>query len=256
MSAELLIAPRGAPEAVRIQLQKELNIESLQVIKTLELQSNSDNNFHVRVPIPQLENQYSILASVKSDSIYKYINFNLLISCFLIIGFFVAIGFWLQLRYLSRNIIHPIESLVQTAKGDKDISKEWPLEIQEISEKLNQSFKERDQIIYSQVARGVIHDIRTLLQSLQIATDLASEKQSDERLKNLLNVSKLKLPSLIGIITTALDGSREISINAKLNDLIQTLRKSIDTNKAIAISKNIQIQFRKHGAYDIILEIV
>lgn len=133
--------------------------------------------------------------------------------------------------------------MVHTSTGEKNVCDHWPLEIQEISEKLNNSFKERDQVIYSQVARGVIHDIRTLLQSLQVATDLASEKQSEERLKNLHTVSKAKLPNLLGIINTALDGSREITVNPAPNDLIKTLQNSIETNKALALAKNIKIHF-------------
>jgi signal transduction histidine kinase len=167
-----------------------------------------------------------------------------LLSCFFLIGIIAAAGLWLQIKYLNRHIVHPIESLVHTSTGDKNACERWPLELQEISEKLSHSFKERDQVVYSQVARGVIHDIRTLLQSLQVATDLAVEKQSEDRLKNLLNVSKSKLPSLLGIITTALDGSREITVKAEPYDLVKTLKKSIDTNAAISLSKKIEIQFQ------------
>ena len=243
LSAELLIAPRGAPEAVRLQLQKELNVESFELTDAQKPLAKISNHIQVVVSVPQLENQYKLVASIKSDSALTHFNFILLISCFAIIGFIAAIGLWLQIKYLNRHIIRPIEALVQTSTGDKNICDHWPVEIQEISEKLSQSFKERDQVIYSQVARGVIHDIRTLLQSLQVATDLASEKQSEARLQNLLAVSQAKLPSLLGIITTALDGSREITVNPKQHNLIQTLQKSIDTTKAIALSKNIQIQF-------------
>lgn len=244
ISAELLIAPRGAPEAVRLQLQKELNIDQIEILNMTQLSHQSTGHLRVEVPVPQLEKQYYLAASTATVGILDHFNFVLLVSCFALIGIIAAAGLWLQIKYLNRHIIRPIEALVQISTGDKNVCEHWPLEIQEISEKLNSSFKDRDQVIYSQVARGVIHDLRTLLQSLQVATDLAAEKQSEERLKNLLTVSKLKLPNLLGIIDTALDGSRDITVNPKPNDLIRTLQNSIETNKALALSKNIKIHFQ------------
>lgn len=251
LSAELLIAPRGAPEAVRLQLQKELEI-TLEILASNQSSLENKNQLFVNVPVPQLENQYSLEASTAPVGPLDHFNFLVLIACFLLIGIIAIAGLWLQIKYLNRHIVHPIESLVHTSTGDKSVCEHWPLEIQEISEKLNNSFKERDQVIYSQVARGVIHDIRTILQSLQVATDLAAEKQSEQRLKNLLDVSKSKLPSLLGIITTALDGSREITVKAGPNDLVTTLQNSIDTNKALSLSKKIEIQFQNNPSSAIV----
>lgn len=251
LSAELLIAPRGAPESVRLQLQKELEV-SLEIIALDQASSQNKDRIQVRVPVPQLESQYQLEASTHSIGLLDHFNFFLLVSCSSLIGIITVAGLWLQIKYLNRHFVHPIESLVYTSTGDKNICDHWPLEIQEISEKLNNSFKERDQVIYSQVARGVIHDIRTLLQSLQVATDLAEEKQSEDRLRNLLNVSKSKLPSLLGIITTALDGSREITVKAEPNDLVKTLQKSIDTNKAMTLSKEIKIHFQNDPTSSIV----
>lgn len=245
LSAELLIAPRGAPEAIRLQLQKDYNI-GLEILPIGQVAPHSKGRLHIDVPVPQLETQYLLEAYSNPIRMLEHFNFALLLACFALIGIIALAGLWVQIRYLNRHVIRPIESLVHTSTGDKNICDNWPTEIQEISEKLNASFKERDQVIYSQVARGVIHDIRTLLQSLQVATDLAVEKNSEDRLKNLLNVSKSKLPSLLGIITTALDGSREITVKAEPNDLVKTLQKSIDTNKAMSLSKQIEIQFQNN----------
>lgn len=244
LSAELLIAPHGAPESVRLQLQQDLKIDQIEILNFGQSKDPDQKYLQVQVPVPQLENNYFISASISAVSIWDHFNFILLISCFAAIGIIAAAGLWLQIKYLNRHIIRPIEALVKTSTGETNVCDHWPLEIQEISEKLNASFKERDQVVYSQVARGVIHDIRTLLQSLQVATDLALEKQSAERLQNLLTVSKLKLPNLLGIINTALDGSREINITPIQSDLIKTLNNSIETNRSLALSKNIQIQFQ------------
>lgn len=242
ISAELLLEGRGSPESVRLQMQKDLGADIEIIFVDQVIKRNSDY-IQVQVPIPNLESKFNLLTSEKGITFYNHFNFLLLVSCFSLIGIIVISGLWLQMKYLKKHVIKPIESLVAISTGEKVACDNWPSELQEISDKLNQSFREREQVIYSQVAQGVIHDIRTLLQSLQIATDLASEKQSEERFKNLLDVSKSKLPNLLAIINTALDGSREIKIQPFSSDLIKTLKNSIDTNQAIVISKNIKIDF-------------
>ncbi|MDZ4661296.1 MAG: HAMP domain-containing sensor histidine kinase [Pseudomonadota bacterium] len=243
ISAELLLEGRGSPESVRLQMQKYFNIEQIEILPINQIAQLNSGNIQVQVPVPNLESKFSLVASIKGITYYNHFNFLLLVSCFSLIGLIVISGLWMQIKYLKRHVIKPIESLVAISTGEKVACDNWPTELQEISDKLNQSFREREQVVYSQVAQGVIHDIRTLLQSLQVATDLASEKQSEERFKNLLTISKSKLPNLLAIVNTALDGSREIKIKSTLSDLIKTLKNSIETNQAIAISKNIKIDF-------------
>lgn len=242
ISAELLLEGRGSPESVRLQMQKDFDAD-IEIIPADQVTKRNSDYIQVQVPIPNLESKFNLLTIEKGITFYNHFNFLLLVSCFSLIGIIVISGLWLQMKYLKKNVIQPIESLVAISTGEKVACDNWPSELQEISDKLNQSFREREQVVYSQVAQGVIHDIRTLLQSLQVATDLASEKQSEERFKNLLGVSKSKLPNLLAIINTALDGSREIKIQPFSSDLIKTLKNSIDTNQAIAISKNIKIDF-------------
>lgn len=243
ISAELLLDGRGSPESVKLQMQKELNIEKIEILPIGQSQIQRSDYIQIDVPIPNLESKFHLVAEIRGITYYNHFNFLLLISCFSLIGLIIVSGLWIQIKYLKKHIIKPIESLVATSTGDRVICENWPVELHEISDKLNQSFQQREQAVYSQVAQGVIHDIRTLLQSLQVATDLASEKQSEERYKNLLTVSKSKLPNLLAIINTALDGSREIQIRPSNSDLIRTLKNSIDTNQAIASSKNIGIDF-------------
>lgn len=242
ISAELLLEGRGSPESVRLQMQKDLGVD-IEILPVDQIAKRNSDYIQAQVPIPNLESKFNLLINTKGIAYYNHFNFLLLLSCFSLIGIIVISGLWLQMKYLKKHVIQPIESLVAISTGEKVASDNWPSELQEISDKLNQSFQEREQVVYSQVAQGVIHDIRTLLQSLQVATDLASEKQSEERFKNLLAVSKSKLPNLLAIINTALDGSREIKIQPFSSDLIKTLKNSIDTNQAIAISKNIKIEF-------------
>lgn len=246
ISGELLIAPRGAPEAVRLQMQKELGLQEIAIIPVGEKAKTGEEQLTVEMPVPHLERQYRIAASIPAIRVLDHFNFVLLISSFALIGIIVGAGSWLQTRFLYRNLISPIESLVATSTGEKSVSQEWPLELQEISEKLNSSFQAREQAVYSQIAHGVIHDLRTLLHSFQVATDLVSEKQSEARFLNLFSVCKTKLPNLLSIINTALDGSREITINAKRADLMQTLQSSVETAQAIAHLKGVQIELQKN----------
>lgn len=253
LSAELLLENRGSPESVRLQMQNDFGIEKIQIAPTNQSVKLDSEKINVQVPVPNLESKYYLITSTSRIKYYTHFNFLLLISCFSLIGIIVVAGLWIQIKYLNRHVIKPIESLVAISTGDKVACENWPLELQEISEKLNQSFREREKVVYSQVAQGVIHDIRTLLQSLQVATDLASEKPTEDRFKNLLAVSKSKLPNLISIVNTALDGSRDIQINPSKTDLITTLNNSIETTKAISLSKNIQINFE--NSFDSILAI-
>ena len=246
LSAELLLENRGSPESVRLQMQNNLDIEKIEIVPINQIVTLNDENINVQVAIPNLESKYNLVASIHGIKYYNHFNFLLLISCFSLIGIIVIVGLWIQIKYLNKHVIRPIESLVAISTGDKATCENWPLELQEISEKLNQSFREREKVVYSQVAQGVIHDIRTLLQSLQVATDLASEKPTEDRYKNLLTVSKSKLPNLLSIINTALDGSRDIQINPTKADLIKTLNNSIETNRSISLSKNIQINFENN----------
>lgn len=243
ISAELLLDGRGSPESVRLQMQNDYNIQNIEIRPVAQVNQPNTDSIQAVVPVPNLEDKFYLVASIKGIGFNSHFNFILLMSCVTLIGIIVISGLWIQIKYLNKNIIKPIESLVAISTGEKVACEKWPTELREISDKLNQSFREREQVVYSQVAQGVIHDIRTLLQSLQVATDLASEKQTEARFQNLLAVSKSKLPNLLAIINTALDGSRDIKIQPISSDLIQTLQNSIQTSQALSVSKNIKIDF-------------
>jgi len=248
LSGELLLGDRGSAHSVSKQLTKEFNLSDLNFGSRLEIEKlkKTDSKIYSTVPVPFLEDRFFVQASVDKKSIMDYFIFSSMFICFVIIGVLIGTGIFIQTRYLKKHLINPIQALVEISTGEKIKSNQWPSEIQEISEKLNQSFSEREQVVYSQLARGVIHDIRTLLQSLQVATDLANEKQSESRLNNLLSVCKSKLPNLLGIINTALDGSREIKIKPLKYDLQKTLISSIETNQALSELKKVKILFKKN----------
>lgn len=243
ISGELLIAPRGSPDAVALQLQKELKLSDLQFGSSDDIQSIKRNSsfLYSEIKMPFLENKYAVLASVPKTSVWNHFNIVSLLICFTLIGLIVGSGLFLQTKHFNKHLIKPIESLVDISIGDKIACEQWPLELQEISQKLSSSFQQREQVVYNQMARGVIHDIKTILQSLQVAADLASESPSEIRLQNLLKVNKAKLPSLLSIIDTTLDGSREITVAPKSSNLIETINRSIETSKMLPVANGISL---------------
>lgn len=74
LSAELLIAPRGAPESVRLQLQKDLNINQIEVLPAGQLPHSNQAGIQVEVPVPQLEKQYVLLAATSSVGALDHFN--------------------------------------------------------------------------------------------------------------------------------------------------------------------------------------
>ena len=84
----------------------------------------------------------------------------------LVLGFALA----LQTYFMSRYIFGPISSLVDTSTGTDTPKDHWPMEIKDISDRLSSSFENREQAVFGQMARGVIHDVRTLLHSVLSAT--------------------------------------------------------------------------------------
>jgi signal transduction histidine kinase len=248
ISGELLLAPRGSPDAVAIQLQNEMNLSEVRYgsIEDIKNQIRSDKVSYSEIKIPFLENKYALLISYPKRDVWYYFKIGNLLLSVCLIGLFVGSGLYFQTRYFRKYLVKPIEALVDTSTGERAVCQDWPLEIQEISKKLNASFQQREQVIYSQIARGVIHDIKTILQSLQIATDLAEESPNETRYKNLLKVSKEKLPSLLSIVATALDGSREITITTRKSNLVDTLQRSIETSQTLPVAKNINLHMQSH----------
>lgn len=247
LSGELLIAPRGAPYAVAQQVSKELNLADVQygAPKSMDDLPRLNSQIYSQVSVPFMESQYKLRAAIQKPAKLGHFNFSLLAACILIIGLTVGTGLFLQTRYLRRHLIRPIESLVDTSTGERHISDGWPQELKEISYKLNSSFQDRERVIYSQIARGVIHDIKTILQSMKVATDLAKESPSENRLQNLLKVTHTKLPSLLELIDTTLDGSREIPITPQQTSLTETISRSLENVQTLPIASNKIIDFIK-----------
>lgn len=162
-----------------------------------------------------------------------------------ILGLFI-IGIYLQRRILNRSLIYPINHLIRNSYQGDDPPNDWPTELADLSHRLEKAFQERDQAMIGQLASGVLHDIKTYLHSVSLATDLASEKKGTEkyqvRLESLHNVCSQQVPKMKAIVDSVLDGSREIKVNAKDTSLEQLLRSSISNLQSLADQSNVAIE--------------
>lgn len=242
ISAELLIKKNDVAESIALKFAKDYNLKSVEIVPAEANIQNSNSKTDVIIPVPYLENQYSVIIKADEINFFEHFNLKILLASLFSISLLTLLGSWIQMKYIYRNIINPIKELVATSTGEKSAKATWPIELQDISNQLTQSFKDREQVIYSQIARGVIHDIKTLLQSMQVASDLAIEKETEARFKNLVNVNRTNLPKLLEIINTALDGSREIQIHNNSTDINQTLQNSIENIKYLSEQSLVKIE--------------
>lgn len=241
LSGELLLGDRGAPNSVSLQLAKDLKLAEINFGSKSEIENlnKSSSKIYSISAVPFLEDKFFVRVSQDRKSVFEYFNFSVMFICFTIIGVLIGVGIYIQTKYLKKHLVDPIQALVDTSTGERLTSVEWPEEIQAISDRLNNSFQNREQFVYSQIARGVIHDIKTILQSLKAASDLASENQSELRMNNLLKVTQFKLPSLLEIVDTTLDGSREIAVKKEKMAIGTTVERSINTVKSLQFAANI-----------------
>ena len=255
LAAELLLGTNGASEKVAELLKAELNLSNISLSKnpdckpksTPTCQTRSLGVISVTTLIPHLQQETFVTISSALPPFFTKDRFYLFFLSVIPIALVLAFALGLQRYFVGKYILKPINSLVDTTTGLTEPEPLWPTEIQEISKRLATSFEERDQAIYGQMTRGIIHDIRTLLHSVLSAIDLVKEQPelSDKRsarLETLFKAAGTNLPKINSLIDLTLDAGRDVSIQSRPNNLTQTLKQSISTNQALNIAQNISIQ--------------
>lgn len=157
-----------------------------------------------------------------------------------------ALLFWGMNRITSREVPRELDAVVKWIEEYLKESasspapnlkfKEFSHLGQKISELIDRHDHARDQAIIGQFVSGIMHDIRTPLQSLVTAVELIRESPTDstarqELLENLYHVSQMKLPLIGQIIETTLDGSRSVHVEKKISDLNKTVKDAVDLHK-------------------------
>jgi signal transduction histidine kinase len=167
--------------------------------------------------------------------------------------------FWGMTRITARDVpdaLKELASWVESVLNDQGHSSLAPnlkfKELNELGSKIAQIIEQhamtRDQAVIGQITSGVMHDIRTPLQPLMAAVELADEKEGNESkrlkyLENLLSVSRSKLPVINEIVETTLDGVRKIKLNPTKSNLNETIRRAISLSAEVADLKNTELDF-------------
>ena len=170
---------------------------------------------------------------------------------------FTAIYLFLA-RLLSRTLPSALDRLVAWIEADlsdrhTDMS---PLPFQEleslkekISEVLDRHNQDRDQAVIGQLTSGIMHDIRTPLQSVVTAMHLTEKYPSGDpkrlaRLENLYLRCTEKLPIVLRIIDTTLDGSRQIQVNKTNFNLVTTVKGAISLNQQLVSLRKAEVEIK------------
>jgi len=258
LSAEILLGQSGAVESVARTLERELDINRIEVLSgqppcsIAEITEGvcaklKNSNLSVLRSVEHTLKPNYVILSRAVPSFWAFLNFTLFIWSALPLVLLVGIGLIFQKALLDHFLVRPIGSLVDTTVDAKDPPAHWPAEIQDISRRLASSFEDRDQAIFGRIAGGVIHDLKTLLQSIRIGQELVSESpdgspKRQQRLESLLKTVTLNVPKMLKIIETTLDGSREIQVRFTDQDLNKTIKSAIEANVPFAKTRQVLIQ--------------
>jgi len=257
LSGELLLGESGAASSVANALKTELGLARVELASGLPCDGKSASRdfctqkiggeLLVLRTIPHIQREtYAVIAS-PLPPLFTAARFSLFFLSVIPIALVLAFALALQRYFIGKYLLKPVSSLVDTSTGAQVPQEHWPKEIKDIAAKLSNSFESREQAVYGQIARGVIHDVRTLLHSVLSATKLVKEQESDPakrqlRLETLYRASETNLPKINDLIDLTLDGSREIPVTSRVCDVVATVRSAVKTNEALSASKNVAVK--------------
>lgn len=177
----------------------------------------------------------------------------------IIIAIFVFILFSLFHKITGKSVPHDIDQLlkyIQRLLLEKSVAKKPDLAFSDFSSLqdgiatiFNNYKRTQNQAIVGNFSAGVLHDIKTQLQSIVTASELVSEAKADKskyssRLENLQMVLEKNLPELQEIINSTLDANKEIILNPQMTDIETTIKTSIDNAKVQVKFREIEVEIR------------
>lgn len=263
VSAELLIGPRGSVDSATRILKEEMKLRDVILtsrvpkcigLQSVNLKSDSEACFENRGEfgiayrrVPFVQDTYFVAVTQSLPKLWAFFQLKNIIWSVIPIAIVLGFGLVVQRFLVKRYFLRPIQALVETSTGEQEPPEHWPKEIREISELLYQSFKSRDEAVFSQIARGVVHDLRTLIHTPLGAVDLVSEQGKDSqkrpsRLEHLYSVCSQQLPKMREIIDNTLDGSRSIDVRLAQASIQSTVNNSIQTLDGLAQQTATEIQ--------------
>jgi signal transduction histidine kinase len=257
LSAELLLGQSGAVESVSRVLEGELEVERISVqYQTPSCLSQGAEFCSIRTggritayrTIPGLSDTHFVVLSDAASSYWGSVRPKLLLWSTLPVLLLIGLGLLVQRALLRKYVQLPIEALVETTLHRDVPPSHWPEELKEIAGRLKESFEAREQAVFGQLARGVVHDIKTLLHSMGTAADMAKEQPQGSykravRLEALLRAATTNLPKMKHIIEQTLDGSRDIPIEPRTQDLVLTIQNALEVNREFATSREVTVSY-------------
>jgi signal transduction histidine kinase len=262
ITAELLLGSRGAPYVVADNLRSELGVGEIRVSKTDSACVPSSSQQPCEVTN---SSTLSLTGLAGSDANSAYVTVTSAVPSFkasiplgtlawstlpLLIVF--GLGIIFQQRQLRRFFLSPIESITAKTVAGSDIPDHWPKEFVRLHSELDNAFQKRDEAIIGQIASGVIHDLKTLLQPISGACQLASESNDEDKLgrkmEMLLKSCQRNLPKMQRILEDVLDGNREIRLQSRTEPLAETIRSALSVAKEAAdCAEQVTVEFLDNG---------
>lgn len=159
-------------------------------------------------------------------------------------------------RLLSKTLPNSMDQLVKWIESEIEGKQTECVQLQfkeledlkvKISEVIERANKSRDQAVIGQVTSGIMHDIKTPLQSIVTAVHLVSEQEENSakrlrRLENLFTMCLSSIPLIGEIIETTLDGNRKIQITKSNANLRDTVEASLQYTRELSRLRNVTVE--------------
>ncbi len=255
IEAELAVNNATAVPALADMFKSELSIERIQILdkwpascgdqSTCSISSSDTANRYTRIETRY--GNYILFASIATPSLWSDLELGSLWWVVLAILALSLAGVLIQRAITKKYIVDPISRLVDNTTSSEAIPSHYPQEIEQLATELSKSLDARDKLIFGQLASGVIHDLRTQIQSMISAVSLVEEVDDQspkrkQRLNHLYQAAHRNLPRMLKVIESTLDGSREISIHPSDNDIHETLLNSVRSCESLAKNRNVKVE--------------
>ncbi len=272
----LLPEQKQGVELILAKIKNDENLEDIRIIRNQnEIPPSFKNcrlNDKVNITCPSSDMSLTaVIAPLREmDEVYGYIlkskknssatNLNSLIQFAGVALFLIAltfIGIYYQIsKLISKTLPNSMDQLVKWIESEIEgrQNEEVKLNFSEledlkvkISEVIEKANKSRDQAIIGQVTSGIMHDIKTPLQSIVTAVHLVSEHEENSpkrfrRLENLFNMCASNIPIVGEIIETTLDGNRNIQITKSKTNLKKMIDTSLQVTREFSHFRNVSIE--------------
>lgn len=215
-------------------------------------------------PVNESGNIFGYLIKAKAQNlIWSSGEVFALISVFiLVMAITFALTYFFVVRIFSKKIPASLDQLVRWIEADLEGQKTEVVslpykELEDLKEKISlvmdEHSKAREQAVVGQLISGVMHDIRTPLQSVVTAMHLLDRESSESpkrlsRLENLALMCRDNIPAIGDIIETTLDGGREIYVSRTNLDLLSTIDAALNLCEDLKHSHHVTVEHRHSGS--------